>query len=74
MMAGGGLPGDDADKQINDRKCQLTVVAEGVPIVVRMHSTDVQNQVAATDVMATFLRKFAEGGCGSTRPHDVLIR
>ena len=73
--------GYDAGKRINGRKRHLTVDTEGSPIVLAVHSADVQDRDAAADVIAELLRKapevskvFADGGYGGPKLRAALAR
>ena len=77
----GGPSGYDAGKRINGRKRHLTVDTEGSPIVLAVHSADVQDRDAAADVIAELLRKapevskvFADGGYGGPKLRAALAR
>jgi len=77
----GGPAGYDAGKKIKGRKRHLTVDTEGSPIVLTVHTADIQDRDAAADVLVDLLRKapevskvFADGGYGGPRLRDALAR
>ena len=77
----GGISGYDAGKRMKGRKRHLTVDTEGSPIVLAVHSADVQDRDAAPDVIVELLRKapevskvFADGGYGGPKLRDALAR
>ena len=65
----GGPCGYDAGKKIKGRKRHLAVDADGSPIVIRVHSADIQDRDGAVDVIVELLGKapevsmlYADGG------------
>ena len=77
----GGPSGYDAGKRIKGRKRHLTVDTEGSPIVLAVHSADIQDRDAAPDVIVELLRKapevskvFADGGYGGPKLRAALAR
>ena len=57
----GGPSGYDAGKRINGRKRHLTVDTEESPIVLAVHTADIQHRNAAPDLIAELLRKAHKG-------------
>ena len=77
----GGPSGYDGGKRIKGRKRHLTVDSEGSPIVLAVHSADIQDRDAAPDVIVELLRKapevskvFADGGYRGPKLRDTLAR
>ena len=77
----GGPSGYDGGKRIKGRKRHLTVDREGSPIVLAVHSADIQDRDAAPDVIVELLRKapevskvFADGGYGGPKLRAALVR
>ena len=77
----GGPSGYDAGKKIKGRKRHLTVDTEGSPIVLAVHSADIQDRDAAAAVIVELLRQapavskvFADGGYGGPKLRTALAR
>jgi len=75
----GGPCGYDAGKKIKGHKRHLAVDADGLPIVIRVHSADIQDRDGAVDVIVELLGKapevsmlYADGGYAGPKLRAAL--